>query len=79
LKTVRYKYQTELAFSSPASEHRFLLRILPQSDGRQRIKSLLWRIDPSPLDTLWQTVDGFGNNALAGQINAPHSFFPLRK
>jgi transglutaminase-like putative cysteine protease len=75
LKTVRFKYQTELAFSSPASEHRFLLRILPQSDNRQRIKSLLWRIDPSPVDTLWQTVDGFGNNALAGQISAPHSFF----
>jgi len=75
LKTVRFQYQTELAFSSPASEHRFLLRILPQSDGRQRIKSLLWRIDPSPIDTLWQTVDGFGNNALAGQINAPHSYF----
>jgi len=75
LKIVRFKYKTELAFSSPASEHRFLLRILPQNDGRQRIKSLLWRIDPSPVDTLWQTVDGFGNNALAGQINAPHSFF----
>jgi len=75
LRTVRFRYQTELAFSSPASEHRFLLRILPQSDGRQRIKNLLWRIDPSPVDTLWQTVDSFGNNALAGQINPPHSFF----
>jgi len=75
LKTVRYKYQTELAFSSPASEHWFLLRILPQSDGRQKVKSLLWRIDPSPVDTLWQTVDSFGNNALAGLISAPHSFF----
>jgi len=75
LKTVRFNYQTELAFSSPACDHWFLLKILPQSDDRQRIKSLLWRIDPSPLDTLWQTVDGFGNNALAGQINAPHSHF----
>jgi transglutaminase-like putative cysteine protease len=62
-------------FSSPASEHWFLLRILPQSDDRQRIKSLLWRIDPSPADTLWQTVDSFGNNALAGHIRSPHSYF----
>jgi len=75
LKTVRFKYRTELAFSSPASEHKFLLRILPQSDNRQRIASLSWRVDPSPADTLWKTVDGFGNDALAGQINAPHDRF----
>ena len=74
LKTVRFQYQTELAFSSPASEHQFLLRILPQSDSRQQIKNLSWRVDPTP-DTIWQTVDGFSNNALAGQISAPHSHF----
>ncbi|MDR2592892.1 MAG: transglutaminase family protein [Chitinispirillales bacterium] len=75
MKTVRFKYQTELAFSSPASEHRFLLRILPLSDDRQQIESLSWHIDPSPVDTLWKTADGFGNDALAGQINAPHNRF----
>ncbi|GBU22966.1 hypothetical protein R80B4_02879 [Fibrobacteres bacterium R8-0-B4] len=75
MKTVRFKYQTYLAFSSPASEHRFLLRILPQSDGRQQIESLSWHIAPSPVDTLWRTVDGFGNDALAGQISAPHDSF----
>jgi len=74
LKPVRFKYQTELAFSSPASEHRFLLRILPQSDNRQQIRNLSWRVDPMP-DTIWQAVDGFGNNALAGHISAPHSHF----
>jgi len=75
LKTVRFKYRTDLAFSSPASEHRFLLRILPQSDDRQHIESLSWHIDPSPVDTIWGTVDGFGNDALAGQISAPHNRF----
>ncbi|MDR2692944.1 MAG: transglutaminase family protein [Chitinispirillales bacterium] len=75
MKTVRFQYQTELAFSSPASEHTFLLRILPRSDGRQRIESLSWHIDPSPTDTLWRTVDGFGNDVLAGHISAPHSRF----
>jgi len=75
LKTIRFQYQTELAFSSPASEHRFLLRILPQSDNRQQIKNLVWHIDPSPADALWQTVDGFGNDALAGYISAPHGHF----
>jgi transglutaminase-like putative cysteine protease len=75
LKTVRFQYQTELAFSSPASEHWFLLRILPQNDNRQQIKQLSWRIEPQPADTLWRTVDGFGNDALAGYISAPHSHF----
>jgi transglutaminase-like putative cysteine protease len=75
LKKVSFQYQTGLNFSSPASEHRFLLRILPRSDNRQRIIKSSWSIDPSPADTLWQTVDGFGNDALAGCINAPHSHF----
>jgi transglutaminase-like putative cysteine protease len=75
LKTVRFKYQTELVFSSPASEHRFLLKILPQSDNRQQIKNMAWNIDPAPANTPWQTVDGFGNNALAGSINVQHSHF----
>lgn len=75
MKTARFKYQTELAFSSPASKHHFLLRILPQSDNRQQIKNLAWYIDPLPTDTLWQTVDGFGNDALAGYIGVPHNHF----
>jgi len=74
LKTVRFQYQTELAFSSPASNHQFLLRILPQSDNRQRIENLSRFTDPLP-DSIWQTVDGFGNDALAGQISMPHSHF----
>jgi transglutaminase-like putative cysteine protease len=73
-KTIRFQYQTELAFSSPASEHQFLLKILPRSDNRQQIKKLSWRVDPAP-DTIWQTDDNFGNNALAGEINVPHNYF----
>jgi len=75
LSLVSFQYQTQLTFSSPASEHKFLLRILPRDDDRQKIKSLLWLVEPSPADALWQTVDGFGNNALAGHISAPHSHF----
>jgi transglutaminase-like putative cysteine protease len=74
LKTVHFQYQTELSFSSPASDHRFLLRILPQNDSRQQIKNISWCVDP-PAYTLWQTVDGFGNNALAGHISEPHNRF----
>jgi len=73
MKTVSFQYQTELIFSSPASDHRFLLRILPQNDGRQSIKNLSWHIDPPC--TVWRTIDGFGNDALSGFINAPHNHF----
>ena len=73
MKTVNFQYQTELIFSSPASDHRFVLRILPPSDSRQRIRNPSWRIDPSP--TVWRTTDGFGNEALSGFINAPHAHF----
>jgi len=73
MKTVSFQYQTELVFSSPASEHRFILRILPQSDSRQKIKKLSWNIDPTP--TVWQSSDGFGNDALSGFINEPHDHF----
>jgi transglutaminase-like putative cysteine protease len=75
LKAVSFNYQTELFFSSPASDHRFSLRILPQSDGRQRIQSLSWRIDPAPAEAVWRTTDGFGNEALSGHIDAPHAYF----
>jgi len=73
LKTVSIQYQTELVFSSPACEHRFILRILPKSDGRQSVRKLSWYIDPP--STVWRTSDSFGNDALAGFIDAPHNHF----
>ena len=73
MKTVSFQYQTKLVFSSPASDHRFLLRILPQSDKRQHIKKLLWDIDPAA--AAWRSSDGFGNNALSGYIEPPHGHF----
>ena len=75
MRAVSFNYQTELIFSSPASDHRFSLRILPQSDGRQSIQNLSWFIDPVPFEAVWRTVDGFGNGALSGHIGAPHGYF----
>jgi transglutaminase-like putative cysteine protease len=73
LKSINIQYQTDLVFGSPASEHKFLLRILPRSDDRQRIVSLSWQIEPQGV--LWRTHDGFGNEALAGYIDPPHDKF----
>ncbi|MDR0222289.1 MAG: transglutaminase family protein [Oscillospiraceae bacterium] len=73
MKAVNFQYRTELVFSSPASDHKFLLKILPQDDGRQRIASLSWLVEPQ--GKLWRVSDGFGNAALAGYIDPPHSRF----
>ena len=73
MKTVKFQYQTELVFSSPASEHCFRLKILPPGDSRQSIKNLSWHINPHP--TVWHTDDGFGNDTLSGFINLPHNHF----
>jgi transglutaminase-like putative cysteine protease len=73
MKTVNFQYQTELHFSSPATEHRFLLKILPPSCNRQRIRRLSWHIEPDAV--VWQTSDGFGNAALSGCIDIAHDYF----
>jgi len=79
LTIVSFQYQTEHIFSSPACDHRFLLRILPQSDSRQSIRKLSWYIDPPGITKLdsthWRTSDGFANDALSGFINSPHNHF----
>jgi transglutaminase-like putative cysteine protease len=73
MKIISFKYQTELVFDSPVSEHRFLLKILPNDDGRQSIVSLTWWVDPPAMS--WLTNVTFGNSALAGHIDAPHDSF----
>jgi transglutaminase/protease-like cytokinesis protein 3 len=73
VKSVSFQYQTELHFSSPATKHRFLLKIIPPSNNRQYIKHLTWQIEPEA--TVWQTFDGFGNEALSGYIDAAHGYF----
>jgi transglutaminase-like putative cysteine protease len=70
LKLINFQYHTELAFSSPASDHHFLLKILPQSDDRQTIKKISWRIDPPGV--IWHTGDTFGNRVLSGYIDKGH-------
>jgi transglutaminase-like putative cysteine protease len=70
---ISFEYLTEHFFYSPATEHKFLLKILPGDDSRQRIASLTWRIGPYAV--FWLTSTGGGNSALAGHIDAPHTSF----
>ena len=73
MKNVNFQYRTELHFSSAITKHRFLLKILPQSNSRQQIKHLFRQIEPMIME--WQTQDGFGNSVLSGSIDAPHDYF----
>jgi len=73
VKIVNFQYKTNLAFSAPVTEHYFVLRILPQSDERQRIKGLSCHIDPAGMT--WNARDGFANKLLSGHIELPHDHF----
>jgi hypothetical protein len=73
VKEVSFQYQTELRFSSPATEHRFLLKILPASGSRQKILNLSWHIEPEA--KVWRSSDGLGNQALSGCIDSSHAYF----
>jgi hypothetical protein len=73
VKFVNFQYQTELHFSSPAVKHRFLLKILPPSNNRQRMQHLSWKIEPEAM--VWQTHDGYGNAALSGCVDNAHDYF----
>jgi hypothetical protein len=73
LKNVTFQYQTEIHFSSPAAKHRFLLKIVPPADNRQRLKHWYWQVEPTAMT--WMTFDGFGNQALSGYIDSAHEYF----
>jgi transglutaminase-like putative cysteine protease len=73
LKLINFRFRTELIFSSPACDHHFTLKILPQDDDRQKLKKLSWNVEPDGI--LWHTADGFGNKALSGHIEAAHGHF----
>jgi hypothetical protein len=62
-----------MRFSSPASKHRFSLKITPPDDSRQKIRQFSPQIEPAAM--VWQTHDGFGNKVLSGCIDTAHDFF----
>jgi transglutaminase-like putative cysteine protease len=73
LTLINFQYQTELVFSSPASDHHFSLKMLPHNDDRQEVKKISWRIDPPGV--VWHSIDCFGNRVLSGYIDPAHEHF----
>lgn len=70
---LRFQYRMELDFSEPVQNHQFTLRMIPQSDERQRIVEC--GIDIEPECILHEGEDTFGNRYVYGEIEHPHRRF----
>lgn len=72
-RILKFSYKMELAFSDEVQNHRFALRMLPQSDERQRITQCALCVEPEC--KLNEDYDSFGNKYMHGEIAKPHKCF----
>lgn len=73
MKTLRFHYHMELAFSGPVHSHVYTLKCLPVTGGTQRIETCAYRISPD--NRVREGVDSFGNRMLYGKVEEAHSLF----
>lgn len=73
MKILEIDYTTKLAFTSPVSDHYFLLRCVPVSKNGQTVVSRNLEITP-PVQ-LVTSKDIFGNISYQGWIDYPHEEF----
>lgn len=73
MKRLRFLYRMDLKFTSPVSEHYFVLRFVPQSDSVQRIG--IGRCLLRPETEISIHSDGFGNRMYVGDIREAHDHF----
>ena len=70
MKRLNCRFRTELAFSSPVTDHSFSMKLTPLETPRQRLISHQIFLEPefpAPVYT-----DGFGNQVHSGYLHAPH-------
>lgn len=72
-RIVTFSYKMELDFSDRVQNHRFTLRMLPQSDARQQIMQCSLCVEPNC--ELIEDYDSFGNKYVYGEIEMPHERF----
>lgn len=72
-RTLQFRYCMALDFSEPVQRHQFTLRMIPQSDERQRITAC--RIDLEPECECHEGEDTFGNKYVYGEIEGLHDRF----
>ncbi|MGN0077205.1 MAG: transglutaminase domain-containing protein [Coriobacteriales bacterium] len=72
MRTFDFSFKTELAFSTPVESHDFVLRCMPPSTPRQRVRCTLELQPDVPFD---MQRDSFGNPLAVGRIAGAHSSF----
>lgn len=73
MKKLKFRYETKYQFSIPISKHFYTLKILPQSNARQKIEiNRLIRIND--VDET-RNYDVYGNEMIIGSIIEPHDSF----
>lgn len=75
MKRLTFEYTTTVDFSSPVTDHSFVLRCLPASGNGQRVDARLV-LDPDV--PFAEQRDGFGNRLAVGSIAREHSSFSYR-
>ncbi len=76
MKELQFEYKMRLDFDSFVGKHRFTLRCVPHSDGRQQIRDL--ELSVYPMDSLSQSMDSFGNICIYGHVERRHDHFGFR-
>ncbi len=73
MKRMGFIFEAELRLETPAQQHVFTLRCLPDDGDTQHILKTEFSVQPSTA-LLFQR-DGFGNGILCGSLRAPHTRF----
>jgi transglutaminase-like putative cysteine protease len=74
-RNLKFHYTLELSFSDEVKEHNFTLRMIPQSDERQKITECTYIVNPEC--ELRMDTDTFGNKYIYGDIEEKHKFFQV--
>lgn len=74
MKKLSFVFKTRNFYSSPITEHDFLLRCVPQERPEQQILSLTMDVKPLPTGGNFG-VDSFGNRTYTGRLPAGHTVF----
>lgn len=72
MKKINFYFSTKLTFDDYVHEHSFALRVLPPETAAQHITNC--ELSITPITSVKQTADAFGNNVTAGYIKGNHRF-----
>lgn len=73
MQKLTFNHTSRWDFESEATDHRFVLRVLPHDDPGQRVSGL--EVSVEPADETLRQADGFGNVLLVGSCLGPHASF----